>query len=281
MKYPKGMLIAIREKETSFISDPQQLIRIDEGFVTGLVPLLENEDAVIEIVIADVLPEDDLLKRYKKLFKKAGYTNISVLVLGNRDTANDKKTIQRLEQCDAVIFICKHPLKLCSLLGGTTSIRVLKERYANEPLLIAGINAGAGVLSDLILNEGASPRSYLKGDINVSIGFGFLNNLLIDANFDTNGRFGRIVQAIAEQPGKIYLGLPEATGIVIEKGHRLKVIGSNCVTVIDGSKIQHNNIASIKEGMPISMVNLVVHLVAYPDVFNLSSREHLLVQDSE
>ena len=166
-------------------------------------------------------------------------------------------------------------------MGGTASIRILKERYANEPLLIAGINAGAGALSDLILNEGASPRSYLKGDINVSIGFGFLNNLLIDANFDTNGRFGRIVQAIAEQPGKIYLGLPEATGIVIEKGYKLKVIGSNCVTIIDGSRIQHNNIASIKEGMPISMANLVVHLVAYPDVFNLSSREHLLMLKME
>lgn len=49
--------------------------------------------------------------------------------------------------------------------------------------------------------------SYLR--VATSCGFGFLNEVIIDTHFDKRGRFGRLAQAIASQPGAVGIGLGE------------------------------------------------------------------------
>jgi cyanophycinase len=277
MKYPKGLLVAIRENILEVAAPKEKRSEAElreEQLLAPVVNYLKGKNPLIELVTTESSAEEDILKRYKRSLKKLGYNHVNHLHLPGRDAANDKKNLLRLEQCHAVVFVCKDPLKLCSVLGGTSTIKLLKERYYQESIIVAGVQAGASCLSDLTINDGEASKSYLKGEVNVSLGLGFLNNILIDTNFDTTGRFGSVIQAIAEQPGKIYIGLSEGTGIVVEKGSKLKVIGSNCIMIIDGSQTHHNNIASIKGGMPISMGNLIVHMLSQHDVFDIEEREY-------
>ena len=162
--------------------------------------------------------------------------------------------------------------RLCSIIGGTQFADLLKERYFGDHFIIAGTSAGAAAMSSTMICSGNPARSYLKGEVELSLGFGFLNGVIVDTHFDKRGRFGRLVQAIAAQPGTIGIGLGEDTGVIVEKGTKLKAIGSSSVILIDGSNIRYNSIADIKGGMPISVENLTVHVMANSDTFDLDNR---------
>jgi cyanophycinase len=138
--------------------------------------------------------------------------------------------------------------------------------------VIAGTSAGAAAMSNTMICGGDENKAYMKGEVELNIGFGFLQNVIIDTHFDARGRFGRLVQAIATQPGAIGIGLDEDTGIIIEKGQRIRAIGSNSVVIVEGSHINFNNIASIKSGMPLSVSKLSVHVLSQSDLFDLNTR---------
>jgi cyanophycinase len=89
------------------------------------------------------------------------------------------------------------------------------------------------------------------------------------------------VQAIARQPGAVGIGLDEDTGIIVEKGSRLKAIGSSSVIVVDGSGITHNNIADIKDGYPISIANLQVNILTKSDTYDITTRKFTPVKKNE
>jgi cyanophycinase len=154
---------------------------------------------------------------------------------------------------------------------------ILRERYETENFVIAGTSAGAAAMSNTMICGGDETKAYLKGKVDLSIGFGFLREAIIDTHFDARGRFGRLVQAIAAQPGAVGIGLDEDTGVVIEKGTKMRAIGSSSVVIVDGTSIVHNNIADIRGGMPISVANLVVHIMTHSDVFDIHTREFTAV----
>jgi cyanophycinase len=77
------------------------------------------------------------------------------------------------------------------------------------------------------------------------------------------------------QPGAIGIGLDEDTGVIIEKGNKLRAIGSSSVVVVDGSSISYNNIADIKHEMPISVANLQVSIMTNSDIYDINSREFM------
>lgn len=184
-----------------------------------------------------------------------------------------KKVLERLEKCSCILFSGGDQLRLCSALGGTQFIKMVEEKYCDEHFVIAGTSAGAAAMSNTMICGGNENRAFLKGEVELNIGFGFLQNVIIDTHFDARGRFGRLVQAIAAQPGAIGIGLDEDTGIVVEKGCRIRAIGASSVVVVDGSHVVCNNIASIKTGMPLSVSNISVHVMCQADVFDLTSRE--------
>jgi cyanophycinase len=190
----------------------------------------------------------------------------------NREEADSKKMLERISKANCILFSGGDQLRLCSILGGTEFLDIIREKYVDEHFVIAGTSAGAAAMSNTMISGGEEDKAYMKGKIELSIGLGFLQEVIIDTHFDARGRFGRLVQAIAAQPGAVGIGLDEDTGVIIERGMRLKAIGSSSVVVVDGSSITHNNIADIKGGMPISVANLKVHIMTNSDLFDIESR---------
>jgi len=288
MNYPKGYLVAIggaEDKGPGVDEEDQKEVNKNDlsfyhlGILKSIVELVKQIDApVIEIVTtASSLPED-LYSIYKHSFKKLGCHTINHLDITSREEADSKKTIQRVEKCNCLLFTGGDQLRLCSILGGTAMLNLLKNRYQNDKIVIAGTSAGAAAMSNTMISGGNSERAYMKGEVKLSIGFGLLNNVIIDTHFDKRGRFGRLAQAIAAQPGAIGLGLGEDTGVIIEKGKMFKAIGSSSVVVVEGSNVSFTNIADIKDGMPISVGNLIVNIMAHSDTYDLVSRQFKAVK---
>jgi cyanophycinase len=277
MQYPKGYLIAIGGAEDK--GSPEERERqnsldfFKEGILNQIVELAgKKTEPKIEVVTTASSIPDEVAQTYKRAFKKLGCIEIGHLKIGNREEADSKKNMERLEKCNCILFSGGDQLKLCSILGGTQFIETIRSRYFDEHFIIAGTSAGAAAMSNTMICGGDENRAFIKGEVELSIGFGLLQSVIIDTHFDARGRFGRLVQAIAAQPGAIGIGLDEDTGVIIEKGHKLKAIGSSSVVVMDGSAIRHNNIADIRSGMPISVANLHVHIMTHSDTYDLVER---------
>ena len=282
MQYPKGYLIAIGGAEDRGEEEKIKNKRLDffqEGILRQIVEVAGKKSAPkIEVVTTASSIPDEMIASYRKAFKKLGIDELGHLKLTNREEADNKKNLDRIERCNCLLFSGGDQLKLCSVLGGTHFIDLIRERYMADHFVIAGTSAGAAAMSNTMISGGDENKAFLKGAVELSIGFGFLQQAIIDTHFDARGRFGRLVQAIAAQPGSIGIGLDEDTGIVVERGHKVNAIGSNCVVVVDGSHIVCNNIAEIKNDMPLSISNISVNVMSQADVFDLQSREFIAVQ---
>jgi cyanophycinase len=139
--------------------------------------------------------------------------------------------------------------------------------------VIAGTSAGAMAMSNTMIYQGSSTESLLKGEVKITTGLGFLHNVIIDSHFVKRGRFGRLAQAVAGNPGCIGIGLGEDTGVLVRNGNELEAIGSGLVLIFDGHYILHSNIADIEDGMPVSIENLLVHVLAKGNYYFLKERK--------
>ena len=97
--------------------------------------------------------------------------------------------------------------------------------------------------------------------------------LPIDTHFVKRGRIGRLFQAVVSNPKIIGLGLGEDTGLLISGGDQMEALGSGLVILVDGRSIKDTNITDISLGEPISIENLIVHVMSMGDTYKLSSNK--------
>ena len=164
--------------------------------------------------------------------------------------------------------------KITDRIGGTEIHDILVNRYRNEEdFVIAGTSAGAMVMAKEMIAGGSATEAFIKGAVTMYKGFGLIPELIIDTHFIRRGRFGRQSEAVAKFPNLIGIGLAEDTGMIIKNGNDCTVIGSGMVIVFDGSTLTHNNEKVLKEGTPMTMANLRVHVLSNGDQFNIKNRE--------
>ena len=116
-------------------------------------------------------------------------------------------------------------------------------------------------MSNTMIYEGNAAKAHLKGEVKITTGLGFMDDVIFDSHFEKRGRFGRLAQAVAANPSCIGIGLGEDTGLLIGDGNKMEAIGSGLVVILDGHDIRHSNIADIPDGCPISIENMKVHFL--------------------
>ncbi len=280
MAYPKGHLIAVggaEDKGTDLekgIVQRNRLNFFELGILKNIVSLIPEKNPIVEVITTASSIPDEVAENYVDAFSKLGCTNVGHLRIRNREDASLPENLARLRACNCIMFSGGNQLRLSSIFGGTEFLDILKERYENEDFPIGGTSAGAMAMSNTMIYEGSAALAHLKGEVKITTGLGFLQNVIIDTHFDKRGRFNRLAQAVAAQPGAIGIGLGEDTGVVVSDGYSMKAIGSGSVIIIDGRNIEYNNIADIKFGEPISVENIIVHIMSKGDVYNLKTRKY-------
>jgi cyanophycinase len=276
MTYPKGFLVSIGGGEDKGDTPEERkknnLGFFKQGILENIVKLMQAEAPRIEVITTASSVPDEYYEAYKDAFEKLGCAAVGHLNINSREMASDDTFLKRIGECDGIMFTGGDQFRLCSLLGGTPVFDLLKKRYLAEPFVVAGTSAGAAAMSNTMICGGDPAKAYFKGEVMLGLGLGFLSEVIIDTHFDKRGRFGRLAQAIASQPGAIGIGLGEDTGVIIEKGTRFKAIGSSSVIIIEGHNVGYNNIASVRDGMPISVSDLSVHIMAHSDVYDIQTR---------
>jgi len=277
--YPLGHLVAVggaEDKGTDLekgIVQRNRLNFFELGILKNIVSLIGYDGPRVEVITTASSIPDEVAQNYIDAFEKLGCTNVGHMRIRNREDAAMPEYLERLNACNCVMFSGGNQLRLSSNFGGTRFLDELRARYEKGGLLIAGTSAGAMAMSSTMIYEGTAAIAHLKGEVKITTGLGLIQNVIIDTHFDKRGRFNRLAQAVAAQPGAIGVGLGEDTGVVVSEGHVLKAIGSGGVVIIDGRNIEYNNIADIEFGKPISVENIIVHIMSNGDSYDLTTRK--------
>ena len=278
MIHPKGKLIAVggaEDKGTDLEKGEifrNNLNLFELGILRRIVDEAGGIDCRIEVITTASTIPYEVGNNYLNAFGKIGCTNVGVMHIRNRQEVNEEEYLKRIEKCDAVMMTGGNQLRLSATFGGTTFLRAILNRYENENFVVAGTSAGAMAMSNTMIYEGNAIRAHLKGEVKITTGLGFIDDVIIDSHFEKRGRFGRLSQAVATNPQCIGIGLGEDTGMLITEGNKMEAIGSGLVMIIDGHEIRHSNIADIPDGNPISIENIKVHFCEKGNGFYLRER---------
>lgn len=283
MQFAKGKLIAIggaEDKGTDLEKGEIQRNNLNFFELGILRRIVEEAGGVlsrIEVITTASMIPYEVGDNYLDAFGKIGCTNIGVMHIRNRADVGEADYQKRIETCDVVMFSGGNQMRLSSTFGGTTFLKTIEQRYLDdEYFIIAGTSAGAMAMSNTMIYEGSASKAHLKGEVKLTTGLAFVDDVIIDSHFEKRGRFGRLAQAVATNPACIGIGLGEDTGMIItEGGNKMEAVGSGCVIVIDGHDIKFTNIADIPDGSPYSIENLKVHICEQGNGFLVSERKFI------
>ncbi|MGA1793485.1 MAG: cyanophycinase [Thermoplasmatota archaeon] len=269
---PKGILVAVGGNE-----DKKHNLFI----LRTITSLLGKENVRIEVITtASEIPEK-VGQMYVKAFQKIGGNTLNLMHPSSREQGEDPGFLERIRQADIVFFTGGDQLRITSVLGGSTLHKEVLRKYYNEHCIIAGTSAGATAMSETMIYGGNSSEALLKGNVNFTAGMGLIGNIVIDSHFIKRGRFSRLMQMVSMNPGQIGIGLGEDTGIVIERGHIIKAIGTGLVVIFDGQNIKFTNVPSIQDGQAIAIENVHVHTIVKGYGYDLKERKYLRPEEME
>jgi cyanophycinase len=268
MIVPKGKLIAIggaedKGSDLDTIKLLQSNLNFSElGILKRIVEEVGGTSKKIEVITTASMIPIEVGEYYQNAFVKIGCNNIGFMHIRNRADANEIDYVERLKTADAIMFSGGNQLRLTTTFGGTQFLQIILERYLNDAgFVVAGTSAGAMAMSNTMIYEGNAAKAHLKGEVKITTGLGFMDDVIFDSHFEKRGRFGRLAQAVSSNPSCIGIGLGEDTGMIITDGNVMEAIGSGLVVILDGHDIKHSNIADIPDGCPISIENMKVHFL--------------------
>ena len=174
MQHPKGYLIAIGGAEDKGSEEEKERQNSLDFFKLGILQQIvelagKKNDPRIEVITTASSIPDEVGQIYKKAFKKLGLIDIGHLKITSREEADSKKTMERLEKCNCILFSGGDQLRLCSIIGGTDFLDLLRERFEREHFVIAGTSAGAAAMSNTMISGGEEAKAYLKVNVVLSI----------------------------------------------------------------------------------------------------------------
>jgi cyanophycinase len=226
-----------------------------------------------KLVIATVatsLPEE-LAKEYTEIFQSLGVSNIGVMNVRTRADAHDEKNVEVLRDAGLVFFTGGDQLRITSQLGDSPVYLLIEETYRRGGTIV-GTSAGASVMSETMIVTGDSGESATTTALVMGPGMGLLRHVIVDQHFAERGRIGRLINAVAQNPRNLGVGIDEDTALIVEGQQSFTVLGAGAVYVVDGSVISSSNISEGSSDEILSCFDIKLHVLKQGDCFDLQVR---------
>lgn len=285
MNVPKGKLIIIggavdmgtNLSAQEHIVKPNYVKFFERGILKRIITeSAKHAEAHVEVITtASQIPELVGVE-YIASFGQLNVKNVNVLDIRTREDAGKAEYLDRIRKADVVMFSGGDQLRLSSIFGGTEFLQILKARYHNENFIIAGTSAGAAAASTNMIYRGQSPKALIKGEVQITAGLGFIDSVIIDTHFVQRGRIGRLLYAVASNPGMLGIGLGEDAGLLITEGNMMEAIGSGLTILVNGRKMAETNIYDVEMGDPVSIKNMRVSVMSIFDKYDLAANSLII-----
>ena len=231
----------------------------------------KSDPQVTVMTVATDEPESAAVK-YNNLFRRNGINHVSVVDVSTRNDAFNERALKALEKADALFFTGGDQLNVTSLMGGSPLHNLLHDRVKDGGFIIAGTSAGAAMMSNSMIISGSSDAPPKVGGVEIAPGMDLFRGTIIDTHFTQRGRHGRLLTAIAHYPQDLGIGIDERTAIMINNGE-FKVIGEGVVTIMDGSRMKHNDLPYRKDRETLGLFGVEIHVLPAGYKYDLKKRE--------
>lgn len=228
-----------------------------------------NGGKLVVVTAASEIP-DELWQCYYDLFRDLGIKHVEHLPVAAPEDARDPRLMRVLENARTIFFTGGDQLKITSKIGGTGIEDVIMELYYKGGI-IAGTSAGASVMGQMMLVGGENAESHKVGNWMMAPGLSLANGMIIDQHFAQRGRIGRLLGAVALNPGILGVGIDEDTAIIVEDGF-FRVIGQNAVYIVDGHNVTYTNISEASAEQTMSMHDVKLHILAHDEIYDFKTR---------
>mgnify|MGYP003530904991 CR=1 FL=1 len=258
----------------------------DSFFQCGILKTIIDEskhqnNSRIEIITTASKMQAEVSETYMNAFNVLGAINIGHFQINSRVDANNLENLERLKQADTVLFTGGDQLRLTSIIGGTEFQKILLDKYNHEEFVYAGTSAGAAAVSSSMIYQGNSSDALFKGSVEINSGLGLIDSIIVDTHFIQRGRIGRLFQVVVGNPMKIGIGLGEDTGLLITNNNdKMTAIGSGSIILVDGRQITDTNLTQIETGRPISISNIITHVMTRNDIYYFKENK-IIIKDSQ
>lgn len=256
----KGTLIIIGGKED----------KTNEMVILNEIAKQTGRSKLVVVTIASEIP-DEVWLEYKKIFHDLGVKSVVHFTISQPDEARHTKHLDLFDNAQTVFFSGGDQLKITTKIGGSPIYDRILEIYDNGGL-IAGTSAGAAMMGKtMLLGAEKGSDSHKVGNWLMAPGLGLIGDIIVDQHFAQRGRIGRLLGAVALNPGILGIGIDEDTAILV-KDNSFTVIGSNAVYIVDGKHVSSTNISEAAAHKTMSMHNVSLHILGSGEKFNLKTR---------
>lgn len=243
--------------------------------VFSLVP--KGNDEVTVIAAASSIP-DQILPVYEAAFERLGASQVHSLAMQERRKAADPEAVHLIERSGLIFLTGGDQLRLTSVIGGSPVLQAIRER-SMAGAVVAGTSAGAAALPGTMIYGGAVGDALRKGAVNMASGLGLVRGLMIDSHFLARGRFSRLMEVGATNPGRLGVGIGEDAAVIIHSNRILESIGPGHVIILDSRDMASSNIATLSIGEPVSVENMVIHALVSGHGFDINARRYLVADE--
>ena len=252
------------------IIKPDHLKFFEEGILKRIITESAKQTGSTVEVITTASQIPDLVGiEYLDAFGQLNIAHTGILDIRKREDVSKPEYLERIRKADVVMFSGGDQLRLSSIFGGTEFLQILKSRYQNENFVIAGTSAGAAAAATNMIYRGQSHKALIKGEVQITAGLGFIDSMIIDTHFVQRGRIGRLLYAVASNPGMLGIGLGEDAGLLVTGGTMMEAIGSGLTILVNGRKMAETNIYDVELGSPVSIKNMRVSVMSIFDKYDL------------
>jgi cyanophycinase len=232
------------------------------------------------VVIPTASEKEDTGACYERLFRELGASSVRELPIVTRADCERPSFLELLEGATGIFLTGGNQVRLSTTLGGTEVARVIRQANARG-VVVAGTSAGAAFISEHMIaggDEGPTPRA---GMVTLAPGLGLSNRVIIDQHFRQRDRLGRLLTALAYNPFAVGLGLDEDTSALIGPSNVVEVLGYGAVTVVDAANLSYSSMGRVREGSPVSLIGVRLHVLVEGGRFDLESRAAFAESDGE
>lgn len=229
-----------------------------------------REAKIVVMTTATEYPQE-VGDQYREIFTDLGAAEVMTLSIDNRKDAFSPAWLELISQGTGIYFTGGDQLRLTSILGGSKVDQALRQAY-KKGIIVAGTSAGASVMSDIMIVEGQAKDTVKKSNLHLAPGLGLLEEVVIDQHFAQRGRLNRLLEAVAQNPFVLGVGLDEDTALLVNDQGMCEVIGSQSVTILDGQSIYHSNISETVPAEALAITNVTMHVLPHGYGYDLKRR---------
>ena len=234
------------------------------------VRLAGGSDARIALLPTASSVPDEMVAMYREVLCRLGARTVTAVAPRHRLDCDDPALLAPLDEATGIFMTGGNQLKLAQVVAGTPVSQAIHAAYARG-CVVAGTSAGASIVSSHMISmgdEGVTPRQRTS---QLSAGLGLLPDVVIDQHFDQRGRYGRLLSLVAQSPSLLGMGIDEDTAALVMDGHRLEVLGSGGVFIVDASRAI-SDAHEGRKGAALLVSGAVVHALPSGARFDLTTR---------